>query len=107
MPTAKARQKTCDQVVALACTRTGTGEFQEALCFGGCYAFDAAQDNFQCLPDCSSRVGSVDIATRLDMGGMGNGCPYQFENAGSCLTGGRIDASENDGVGCNYDARFS
>jgi hypothetical protein len=23
------------------------------------------------------------------------------------LTGGRIDASENDGIGCNYDARFS
>jgi hypothetical protein len=81
--------------------------FDEALCFDGCYAFDAAQDNFQCFPDCSSRAGTVDTATGLDMGGMGSGCPYQFRNAGSCLTGGRIDASENDGIGCSYDARFS
>jgi hypothetical protein len=81
--------------------------FEEARCFLGCYAFDAAQDNYQCLPDCSSRVGSIDSAERLDMGAMGSGCPYQFPGANSCLSGGRIDGSENDGIGCNYNARFS
>ena len=81
--------------------------FEEASCFTGCFAFDAAQDNNNCYSDCSSRIGTVDSATALDMGGLGRDCLYHYTGSGSCISGGRIDASENDGIGCNYDARLS
>lgn len=84
--------------------------FTDVTAFAGCYAYDAANDFSVCHPDCSAQIGSVDVAGLLDMAGMGADCnaAYYFAGEPSCLTqGGRVDASENDGVGCGYDARFS
>lgn len=84
--------------------------YADARSFPGCFAYDAANDNNVCQPHCSAQIGRVDSATGLDMAGMGADCnrAYYFADLPSCLTkGGRIDASENDGVGCNYDRRFA
>ena len=82
--------------------------YGQANAFPGCYAYDAAQDNDVCHPDCSSNIGSVDSAANLDMAGMGATCRYHYVDHRSCMTqGGRIDASENDGTGCNYSSAFS
>ncbi len=79
--------------------------FAAAIGFPGCFAFDAAHDNYVCRPDCSAQVAAgVDTADGLDMGGVGAGCRFQFPGTASCLVGGRIDASENSGTGCRYAA---
>jgi len=80
--------------------------FAEASAFCGCYAFDAAQDNYTCLDGCSAQAPQTDALDRLDMAGMGGDCPYRFVDGASCLATGRIDATENDGIGCSYDPRM-
>ncbi|MCC6746715.1 MAG: hypothetical protein IT371_03595 [Deltaproteobacteria bacterium] len=83
--------------------------YAAASAFAGCFAFDAAQDNGACYEGCSKAVtAGVDTAGNIDMAGMGSGCPYKFASGyASCLADGRIDSSENDGVGCNYDKRMT
>jgi hypothetical protein len=77
--------------------------FADGISFCGCFAFDAAQDNYTCHPGCEAAVNAgVDTAANIDMAGLGATCGYQFSGAGSCITGGRIDASENSGTGCNF-----
>ena len=77
--------------------------YADAVAFPGCFAFDAAQDNWMCFPGCSDAVAAgIDIATRVDLGGAGAGCPYLIPGAPACFAGGRIDVSENDGSGCNF-----
>jgi hypothetical protein len=77
--------------------------FNDGIAFCGCFAFDAAQDNYTCNPGCEAAVNAgVDTAGNIDMAGLGATCNYQFSGAGSCITGGRIDASENSGTGCNF-----
>jgi hypothetical protein len=74
----------------------------EANAVAGCFAYNAAQDNNICFPDCNAAVeAGIDIATGIDMGGVGGGCPYHPGGA-SCLACGRIDSSENSGTGCDY-----
>jgi hypothetical protein len=77
--------------------------FTDGISFCGCFALDAAQDNYVCHPGCEAAVAAgVDTAANIDMAGLGATCNYQFSGAGSCITGGRIDASENSGTGCNF-----
>jgi hypothetical protein len=45
----------------------------------------------------------MDIAASVDIAGVGNGCAFEFPGTFSCIAGGRIDASENDDVGCDFD----
>ena len=74
----------------------------DAVAFGGCFAFDAAHDNWACHPGCSASVAAgVDSAENIDMAGLGADCPYHL-GGDSCLSCGRIDASENSGTGCSY-----
>jgi hypothetical protein len=79
--------------------------WEEGTSFDGCFAFDAAQDEGQCLPHCSSHVGTVDTAENIDMGGLGGGCIQRFHT--SCISNGRIDASFNSMTGCNYAEHLS
>ncbi len=77
--------------------------YEQATAFGGCFMFDAAQDSFVCRPDCSAAVDmGIDTAGNIDGAGVGAGCTYQFPTMGGCLATGRIDASENDGNGCEH-----
>lgn len=79
--------------------------FAQATAFAGCFAYDAAQDNYVCRPDCSAQVAAgVDSATAIDLGAIGSACPYQYPTGGSCLAIGRIDAAENSGTGCAFNA---
>jgi YVTN family beta-propeller protein/cysteine-rich repeat protein len=61
-----------------------TVSYQAANAFAGCFAYDAADDNNQCLP-CAGTLAADDMA------GMGQGCGYHAQGAGSCISGGRID----------------
>jgi hypothetical protein len=81
--------------------------FAAASSFCGCFAIDAAQDNYHCYSDCSASVGIADTAPQIDMGGMGAGCQWEIPSGDSCLASGRIDASENSGTGCNYYSGLS
>lgn len=77
--------------------------YAQATAFGGCFAIDAAQDNWMCFPGCSAAVAAgIDTAANVDMGGVGAGCPYLLPGSTACFTGGRIDVSENSGTGCNF-----
>jgi hypothetical protein len=77
--------------------------FEQATAFCGCFALDAAQDNYNCFDGCSEQANAgVDSYTQLDMAGVGFDCPYQFPGATGCLSGARIDATENDGYGCGF-----
>lgn len=77
--------------------------YNDAIAFTGCFAFDAAQDNYACLTDCSKAVlDGVDTAENIDMAGVGSGCLWKYPSTGSCISGGRIDSSENSGTGCDY-----
>lgn len=78
--------------------------YAAAVAAPGCFAIDAAQDNYQCLPDCSAQVAAgIDTAANIDLGGVGADCPFRFPGAGGCLADGRIDAAENSGTGCDYN----
>lgn len=78
--------------------------YQQAIAFAGCFPYDAAQDSFRCLPDCSAQVlAGIDTAANIDLGAMGADCPYHFPTSASCLAVGRIDASENSGTGCDFN----
>jgi hypothetical protein len=80
----------------------GAVTYYDGLAFHGCFAFDAAQDNWACHPGCNASVAAgVDSAQNIDMAGLGADCPFQL-SGGSCIACGRIDASENSGTGCNY-----
>ena len=80
-------------------------EYADAVTVIGCFAMNAAQDNYVCRPDCNAAVvGGVDTAGNIDMGAIGSTCPHKFPNKGSCIRGGRIDFSENSGTGCNFAA---
>jgi YVTN family beta-propeller protein len=59
--------------------------YSDANAFVGCFAYDAADDNNQCLP-CNGD-GATD-----DMAGMGQDCGYHAPGAASCIGGGRIDS---------------
>jgi hypothetical protein len=77
--------------------------FEQATAFCGCFALDAAQDNYNCFDGCSEQADAgVDSYTQLDMAGVGFDCPYQFRDATGCLAGARVDATENDGYGCGF-----
>jgi hypothetical protein len=77
--------------------------FEPATAFCGCFALDAAQDNYNCFDGCSEQADAgIDSYTQLDMAGVGFDCPYQFRDATGCLAGARIDATENDGYGCGF-----
>lgn len=77
--------------------------YAAATAFTGCFAIDAAQDNFICRPDCSAQVAAgVDTAANIDLAGVGASCAFQFPGAGGCLADGRIDLSENTGTGCDF-----
>jgi hypothetical protein len=82
----------------------GAVAYNDGLAFHGCFAFDAAQDNWVCHPGCNAAVAAgADTAENIDMAGLGADCPYDL-GGGSCIAGGRIDASENSGTGCSYYA---
>lgn len=77
--------------------------YAAATAFAGCFAIDAAQDNFVCRPDCSAQVAAgVDTAANIDLAGVGASCAFQFPGGGGCLADGRIDHSENTGTGCDF-----
>jgi hypothetical protein len=77
--------------------------YAQATAFAGCFAVDAAQDNWMCSAGCSAAVAAgVDTAANIDLGGVGASCPYQLPGTTACFTGGRIDVSENSGTGCNF-----
>jgi hypothetical protein len=77
--------------------------YDDGTAFPGCYAFDAAHDNYACHPGCDKAVeAGVDTYANIDMGGLGRDCPYKFPSGGSCINSGRIDSSENSGTGCDY-----
>lgn len=79
--------------------------YDDAVAVSGCFAMNAAQDNFVCYADCAAAVAaSVDTAENVDMGAIGAACPYKFPSTGSCISGGRIDWSENSGTGCDFAA---
>ena len=79
--------------------------YDDAIAVTGCFAIDAAQDNFVCTPSCAAAVTKgVDTASNIDMAAIGSACPYKFPAQGGCITGGRIDFSENSGTGCDYAA---
>jgi len=59
--------------------------FDDAVAVDGCFAFNAAQDNFSCIPCTGAPLAH-------DMGGIGTGCHAGARSpSGSCITGGRID----------------
>lgn len=81
----------------------GAVTYAAATAFAGCFAIDAAQDNFICRPDCSAQVAAgIDTAANIDLAGVGASCAFQFPGAGGCLADGRIDLSENTGTGCDF-----
>lgn len=81
----------------------GAVTYAAATAFAGCFAIDAAQDNFICRPDCSAQVAAgVDTAANIDLAGVGASCAFQFPGGGGCLADGRIDHSENTGTGCDF-----
>ncbi|MBL8626167.1 MAG: hypothetical protein JNK64_32935 [Myxococcales bacterium] len=81
----------------------GAVTYAAATAFAGCFAIDAAQDNFICRPDCSAQVAAgVDTAANIDLAGVGASCAFQFPGGGGCLADGRIDLSENTGTGCDF-----
>ncbi|MBK6697436.1 MAG: hypothetical protein IPG50_35420 [Myxococcales bacterium] len=84
-------------------------QYTDAIAVTGCFAMNAAQDSFVCHVDCAAAVPSIDTAANVDMGAIGSTCPYKFPGAanGSCISGGRIDFSENSGTGCNFAAGLS
>jgi hypothetical protein len=93
---------------------TGVEPAIKALRFGqmvtapGCYAFDAAQDNDVCHPGCMAAVAAgIDSAKGIDMAGIGKNCRRQIPGRAGCIAGGRIDASENSGTGCGFNASLS
>ncbi|KAH3788483.1 uncharacterized protein LOC127842965 [Dreissena polymorpha] len=65
-----------------------------ALSVDGCFAYNAAQDGGRCQ-ECMAKMDQDDLA------GIGRGCPQQRAGEGSCVSGGRIDAS------CCVDAHES
>ncbi len=82
--------------------------YTEASSFPGCFPFDAAQDNYTCHAGCADAIAAgVDTAANIDMGAVGAGCRFQFATGKSCLAGGRIDASENSGSGCDYLSSYT
>ncbi len=82
--------------------------YADALAVTGCFAINAAQDNNICYPDCAAAVAhGIDTAANVDMGAIGDACPYHYAGYASCITGGRIDFSENSGSGCDYAAGLS
>jgi hypothetical protein len=83
--------------------------FADATAFAGCFAINAALDDSTCHPgSCTDSVNAgVDDEKNIDMGGVGNDCSFKFPGDTSCITGGRIDASENSGTGCAYTSGLS
>jgi YVTN family beta-propeller protein len=73
--------------------------YQDALGFGGCFAYDAAQDNYACQ-------ACTGTAAADDMAGMGSACGFKQGNAGSCIPGGRVDtvccADYASGTACQF-----
>lgn len=65
-----------------------------ALSVDGCYAYNAAHDGGRCR-ECRNQLEQDDMA------GIGRGCPHQHQGQGSCINGGRIDAS------CCVDSHIS
>jgi hypothetical protein len=81
-----------------------TVDYASAIAFPGCFAIDAAQDNNICYASCDAAVkAGIDSAQNVDMGAIGGNCNYKFQGSTSCISGGRIDASENSGTGCNWN----
>lgn len=83
----------------------------EANGFGGCFAFDAAQDCGACFPSCRGAMGacltccvSATDPTDPDMAGIGLSCA-RVSSGPSCLADVRLDASTNT-FGCAYDPRL-
>ncbi|XP_052770328.1 uncharacterized protein LOC128210189 [Mya arenaria] len=72
----------------------GKVSWNVALSVDGCFAYNAAQDGGRCR-ECQSELDQDDLA------GMGRGCPHQHISQGSCISGGRIDAS------CCVDSHIS
>ena len=59
--------------------------FDDAVAVSGCFAFNAAQDNFSCIPCTGEPLAR-------EMGGIGAGCQaHERSSDDSCITGGRID----------------
>ncbi len=82
--------------------------YEQATSVRGCFAFDAAQDNYACYPGCSAAVKlGIDSPEAIDMGAIGADCPYAFMSGPSCLASGRIDASENSGTGCRWSPKLT
>jgi hypothetical protein len=80
--------------------------YSSAIAVAGCFATNTANDNYICHSDCLAAVSSgVDTALNIDMGGVGSGCPWVFNDTSktSCFKNGRIDSSENSGGGCKYN----
>ncbi|XP_064630030.1 uncharacterized protein LOC135488959 [Lineus longissimus] len=68
--------------------------WRDATEFGGCFAFNAAQDGGNCH-ECRDHLEKDDLAA------VGRGCPHQNYGQSSCITGGKIDAS------CCVDTHFN
>jgi hypothetical protein len=85
-----------------------TMQYGQVVLAKGCFAFDAAQDYDTCHVGCSTAVAAgIDSAERIDMAGFGGDCKWKFQGAGSCIAGGRVDASKNSGTGCGFDPSLS
>jgi cysteine-rich repeat protein len=75
--------------------------FAEATSFGGCFAYNAAQDNNTCI-ECLLNSGENN-----DMAGLGSGCGFQDGSAQGCTGSGRIDIQSNFANDCEYQPGYT